>query len=1014
MIIKKDFEIVKEKVERKSLALNAKKESSDEEFLTSGSEDEEYAMVVREFKKFFKRRGKFVRQPRNDNKKIQRSRDDKNGKSDRTCFRCHDPNHLIGECPKPPKFMNQRGFVGGSWSDRGEEDDEKVKNEMCLVAQGLSEKIEESLNVTFDETPPPSKTSPLVDDDLDEEEAIREVEKKNLENVVEDETLKIDKIVNIKESRNHPLENVIGNLNQRTLRNKLDENGVVSRNKARLVAQGYNQQEGIDYDETYALVDRLECIRILLAYAYALDFKLFKMDVKSAFLNGFINEEVYVAQPLGFIDFKKPDHVYKLKKALYNLKQAPKSLAFYDYHNMIAILEKSEHNVDFHQIVDFVKASHIRYALTINPTVYVSHIRQFWSTARIETTNEGTKILATVDGKPRTISESSIRRNLKLNDEEGISSLPDVELFENLALMGYNILLNQKFTFQKGQFSHQWKFLIHTIMQGLSAKSTGFNEFSSNIATAVSKALSTAVDEPASPLGDDSQGEAFLTVSGLEAGQDRENIIKTSALPHDSTPRVTSLDVDEVSMQQQLHELTNLCTRLQRQQTEMATKIAAQDLEISNLKARIKLLKDKDKGTVELSRDDAPIKGRTLETWKEAGVERSTERGISAVGVPTGSGLVPTISAIFTTASVVTPSSRRKGKEKMVESDTPKKKKLQEQIDVQMAREMKEEMARDAQRMNEQIARDAEIARIHAEEELHMMIDGLDISNEMIVKHLHDYEQAAAELTIGKKIKLINELVKYQDHHAKILKYQAQQSKPLSKKQQREFYMSVLRSHSGWKIKHFKEEGERFKRKGLRLEHGSAKKMKTSEEVSEEDLKEMIQLVPVEALQVKHPIIDWEIHTEGKRDYWKIIRLERNTTVYQFFVDMLKQFDREHLNQLWMLVKETLSVRHASSDKEKELWVELKRLFEPDHEDQLWTHTQALMHDPLEWKLYDTCDVHYIFTRDQEIFMLVERDYPLRRGLAIVMISNKLQVESYSQMANDLTMKIHNIANSPR
>nr|GEZ55385.1 uncharacterized mitochondrial protein AtMg00810-like [Tanacetum cinerariifolium] len=124
-------------------------------------------------------------------------------------------------------------------------------------------------------------------------------------------------------------------------------------------------------------------------------------------------------------------------------------LAFCDYHNMIAILEKSEHNVDFHQIVDFVEASHIRYALAINPTVYVSHIRQFWSTARIETTNEGTQILVTVDGKPRTISESSIRRNLKLNDDEEISSLPDLELFENLALMGYNIFPNQKFTFKK-------------------------------------------------------------------------------------------------------------------------------------------------------------------------------------------------------------------------------------------------------------------------------------------------------------------------------------------------------------------------------------------------------------------------------------------------------------------------------------------------------------------------------------------------------------------------------------
>nr|GEU56900.1 hypothetical protein [Tanacetum cinerariifolium] len=172
------------------------------------------------------------------------------------------------------------------------------------------------------------------------------------------------------------------------------------------------------------------------------------------------------------------------------------------------------------------------------------------------------------------------------------------------------------------------------------------------------------------------------------------------------------------------------------------------------------------------------------------------------------------------------------------------------------------------QRRNEQIAKDAKIARIHAEEELQMMIDGLDINNEMIAKHLHELDQ------------------------------------------------------------------------------GSTKKKKTAEEVSKEDLKEMMQLVLVEevyveALQVKHPIIDWEIHTEGKREYWKIIRLGGHTS--------------------------------ASSDKEKELWVELKRLFEPDHEEQLWTHTKALMHDPLEWKLYDTCGVHHIFTKDQEIFMLGSR-----------------------------------------
>nr|GEX12962.1 zf-CCHC domain-containing protein/UBN2 domain-containing protein [Tanacetum cinerariifolium] len=139
MIIKKDCKIVKAKEERISLALKAKKESGDEESLTSRSEDEEYAMAVREINKFFKRRGRFVRQPRDDKKTFQRSLDDKNGESDRKCFRCGNLNHLIRECPKLPKDKNQRAFVGGSWSDSGEEDDGKTKDKICLMAQASSE-----------------------------------------------------------------------------------------------------------------------------------------------------------------------------------------------------------------------------------------------------------------------------------------------------------------------------------------------------------------------------------------------------------------------------------------------------------------------------------------------------------------------------------------------------------------------------------------------------------------------------------------------------------------------------------------------------------------------------------------------------------------------------------------------------------------------------------------------------------------------------------------------------------
>ncbi|GKC27689.1 zf-CCHC domain-containing protein, partial [Tanacetum coccineum] len=114
VIIKKDSEMVKGKREQsRSLALKAKKESSDEESTTFNSEDEE--------------------------KSFQRSKDDKNGKSERKCFRCGDPNHLIRECPKLPRSKNQRAFVGGTWSDSGEDEEEKTKDETCLVAQASNE-----------------------------------------------------------------------------------------------------------------------------------------------------------------------------------------------------------------------------------------------------------------------------------------------------------------------------------------------------------------------------------------------------------------------------------------------------------------------------------------------------------------------------------------------------------------------------------------------------------------------------------------------------------------------------------------------------------------------------------------------------------------------------------------------------------------------------------------------------------------------------------------------------------
>nr|GFB05521.1 hypothetical protein [Tanacetum cinerariifolium]GFB98131.1 hypothetical protein [Tanacetum cinerariifolium] len=157
-------------------------------------------------------------------------------------------------------------------------------------------------------------------------------------------------------------------------------------------------------------------------------------------------------------------------------------------------------------------------------------------------------------------------------------------------------------------------------------------------------------------------------------------------------------------------------------------------------------------------------------------------------------------------------------------------------------------------RMNEQIARDAEVARIHAEEELQGMIDSLDKLNETIAKYLQEYQDFAPELPLEKRIELISDLVKYQDSYSKVENFIPMGSK---------------------------EETERLKRKGLNLEH------------------------------------------------------------------------EEDLNQLWDLVKDYLSIRPATCEKEMKLWVELKRMYEPDPKDQLWTMTQNFMHAPVEWKLYD-------------------------------------------------------------
>nr|GEU78028.1 hypothetical protein [Tanacetum cinerariifolium] len=868
----------------------------------------------------------------------------------------------------------------------------------------------------------------------------------------------------------------------RVLKNKKDERGIVIRNKAMLVAQGYTQKEGIDYDEVFAHVARIKAIRLFLAYASFMGFIVYQMDVKSAFLYGTIDEEVSAntlmdkENPWGKDETRKDVDLHHYRSMIGSLMYLTASRPDITFDIIVATSTTEPEYVAAasccrqvmwiqNQLLDYgdcfekklISVDHIHTDenvadLLTKPFDAKRHVvlgwvigtSKYWGVLRIlmislrlipleaakfvgdfkSIANEADESLAKhkaleleierllkavisqdimiIVQKQSVVDTSYLQTEFKrtkerfknciikketeyaklwndwykkcdeckydkisydkayndmqqkieqlqaqLGDLKGkskdTSCVSDTRnpLFQKLENENVELefqVLNYarenahlKATYKKlfdfisvsrnlkllTNFS--WKFLATVRFRNDHvAAILGFGDlqqYTKRARIAQSSALPPVADEHASPLRDVSQGEACPTGSSLDAKHDRANKAKTSTFPHESTSRIPSLAADE----------------------------DAQEVEITMLKARVKLLEDRERGGAERSGDDALIKGRSGSI---------PTAGPPAVEVPTRSDVVPTAGLIFATAIVVTPYTRRKGKETIVESETPKKKKVQEQIDAQVARELEEQMAREDQRMSEQIAKDVEIARIHAEEELQIMIDGLDMSNETVAKYLPEYHQFA-KFPLERRIELISDMVRYQDNYAMI--------------------KNLIPMGS-------KEEAERFKRKGIRFEQESVKKLKTSEEVHEEvktpdevpkeKVKEMMQLVPikevyVEALQVKYPFINWKVHTEGQRSYWKITRLGGSSASYQFFMDLLKHLDREDLNRLWALEKETLNIRPAS----------------------------------IEWKLYDSCGVHHVTSKDNAIFMLIEKDYSLRKGLAIVMINYKLQVENYSQMA---------------
>ncbi|GJS51108.1 hypothetical protein Tco_0624470 [Tanacetum coccineum] len=275
------------------------------------------------------------------------------------------------------------------------------------------------------------------------------------------------------------------------------------------------------------------------------------------------------------------------------------NLKFAETHNLVAFLEKPEESDGFEGIIDFLNASSIRYALTVNPTIYTSCIKQFWATAKAKTVNGEVQIQALLDGKKVIITETSMGRALQLKDAEGTECLPNATIFAELKRMGFENL-TQKLTFYKAFFSPQWKFFIHIILQCLSANTTAWNKFSSTVASAIicSEIPTDPQQTPTFIQPSTSQPQKKqprrkqrkdIKVSGSTEPITDEAANEEHVPVHSNDPLLSGED------RLKLNELMELYTNLSQRVLDLETTKTSQAAKITKLKERVKKLERRNK-----------------------------------------------------------------------------------------------------------------------------------------------------------------------------------------------------------------------------------------------------------------------------------------------------------------------------------------------------------------------------------------------------------------------------------
>nr|GEY17338.1 ribonuclease H-like domain, reverse transcriptase, RNA-dependent DNA polymerase [Tanacetum cinerariifolium] len=616
---------------------------------------------------------------------------------------------------------------------------------------------------------------------------------------------------------------------------------------------------------------------------------------------------------------------------------------------MIEFLTKSDASEGFDQIADFWTAHTIHYALMVNPTIYVSCIKQFWASVSIKKSNDVVKL------------QALINKN---------------KIFIELARMGYE-KPSTKLTFYKAFFSAQWKFLIHTIVQRMSAKRTAWNEFSSSMASAVI-CLATSRTFNFSKYIFDSMDD----VAAVE--EDKDNEVSAAPTPPSPTPPPPQQEPIPSPPQAQS---TQPSSPPQQQPSQTA------DISESSMTLLNTLMETYANEDVTLVDVDADTYGRMEDYSCQVNDEVVTTVApiTTATQVPKASAprrkrgvVIQDPEEIAATSVIIHLEVQSKDKDKGIIIKEPKPLKGQAQIN-----------------MDEAFSRQLEA-------ELNANINWNDV---------------------------IKQVKKSEKKDNTVMRYQALKRKPVTEAQARKNMMIYLKNMAGFKMNFFKErieeevtvqekeiEEKGSKRKGESLKQIIVKKQRMDEEG--EELKRHLQIVAnddddvyIEAtpLASKVPVVDYQNHHENNKPYYKIIRADGTHKLFLSFITLLKNFDRKDLKTLWKLFKERFESTEPKNFSNDFLLNILKIMFEkPNVEANVWRDQKSrygLAKVKIR-KLFESCGVHIITLTTTQMFLLVEKKYPLTHFTLEQMLNNmRLKVEEESEMSLELLRLVRRQSN---